>query len=385
MNSFPKSDFLRLLVRLYMDQATGVILLQDRDRRISFFLKAGELVYAEGEKGGQDLVGKIASGKKLSHEEIAELTLLSKEQPRRLGKALIDRGLITPAWWRRFLEDKAKTAFTEALAMDSPDITFNQSELRILPINFIHQSAADLVFQRSPAPRNLLQIRDYLAGKKPRFRLTRDGLPLKGALPLTPSQSRLLCVLEGEKSWPGLLEETGMTFNGLARDLHVLLSVGFIEEAGPGVEASPGYGEYSDIVHLYMGLLGTVKAGLGEKQFRSLLEKCAIAGAGPVKTLFHTLPPIQEQAQALIQEILKRVGTMGGLADKRLLLLTTFNKLIYLMLSRIRKTAGPNRVRELIDQMTRILLQAEEGKRHPDLMLYLLGNLEDYAKQIAPK
>jgi hypothetical protein len=33
--------------------------------------------------------------------------------------------------------------------------------------------------------------------------------------------------------------------------------------------------------------------------------------------------------------------------------------------------------------MTKTLIEAEEGKRQPDLMLYLLGNLEDYEKQMA--
>jgi hypothetical protein len=32
--------------------------------------------------------------------------------------------------------------------------------------------------------------------------------------------------------------------------------------------------------------------------------------------------------------------------------------------------------------MMKTLLQAEESKKYPDLMLYLLGNLEDYAKQM---
>ena len=385
MSSFPKADFLGLLVRLHLDRATGVISLKEGKREIFFFLKSGDLVYTEGGSEEKALVGEIASRKRLNREETAELTRLGEEEPRRLGKALMDRGLINPSGWRRFLEDKAWAAFVEALAMDSPDISFNQSELGILPINFIHRPAAALVFQSSGRPEKIPRIRDYLEGKNPCFRLNKDMLSWEKDLPLTVAQCRVLSLLEGEKTWPALLQEASATPDGLAQDLHILLSAGLIEEAGPGAERGSDHREHSDIIHLYMALLQAIKAGLGDKQFQGLLGKCTAGGDGPLKILFSALPPIEDGPEGVSREILRRLNSLGLIANRRLLLLTSFNKLLFLMLSRIRKTAGPGQAKELIDAMTKVLVQAEEGKKHPDLMLYLLGNLEDYEKQIAAR
>lgn len=383
MMCFPKSDFLRLLLRLHRDEATGVISLKDGGRQFFLYLKGGDAVYAEGDNKETLLVKEIASRKKLDQEAFTELTLLSEEQPRQLGKTLIDRGLISRSGWRRFLEEKIKAVVSEALALDAPDIAFSQSELGILPINFAYLPMAALVFERTLELKNLPQICDYLKAKEPVFRINRRMLCMKDDLPFTFSQGRLLSLLEAEKNSSSLLNETGLGLDALAADLYVLASIGLIEEASPGAAAELDPGEYADTIHLYRHLLLTVKTALGDKAFRAVLEKWATEEAGPVKTIFHGLPLMEDDLDALTKEILRRFSTLGTLADKRLLLRTSFNKLIYLMLSRVRKTAGQNRAKNLLDQMTKILIEAEEGKRHPDLMLYLLGNLEDYEKQMA--
>jgi len=383
MMLFPKSDFLRLLLRLHRDEATGVISLKDGSRQFSLYVKGGDVVYVEGGNKEQLLVGEIASRKKLDQEAFTELSLLSEEEPRHLGKTLIDRGLISRSGWRRFLEGKIKAVVSEALAMDAPDIAYSQSELGILPINFAYLPMAALVFERTLELKKLPQICDYLKAKEPIFRIHRGMLSMKDDLPFTPSQGRLLSLLEAEKSSSRLLNETGLGLDALAADLYILASIGLIEEATPGAAAELDHGEYADTIYLYRHLLLTIKTALGDKVFRAILEKCAAEEAGPVKTIFHGLPLMENDTDALTKEILRRFSTLGTLADKRLLLRTSFNKLIYLMLSRIRKTAGQNRARKLLDQMTKILLEAEEGKKHPDLMLYLLGNLEDYEKQMA--
>lgn len=377
-----KSDFCRLLLRLHHEEATGVIHLREGERRLAVYVKDGDIVYADGIGEETSLLKAIASRKKLNREAWDPLRRLLDEQPLHFGKTLIERGLISKSDWRRFLENKVKAVVASALGMEDPEILFNQSELGILPVNFVHCPIPSLLLQETRKVKNLEGLQDCLLNPKSRFRLRTDCTPLDGTTSFTASEARLLSLLDGEKEWQKLVQETGATAEALARDLYVLLSLGLIEQApsqdGPGDNRA----EYRDMVVLYLHLIRTMKKGFRDREFSEMVRKALAGTKGPVRTLFQDLFPAPENGEAMVEEILKRFNTLGTLTNRRLVLLTAFNKFIYLVLLRIRKGAGKTRAGSVLEQMMKTVLQAEESRKHPDLMRYLLGNLEDYAKQM---
>ena len=380
-----KSDFCRLLLRLHREEATGVILLKKRERQLAVYVKGGDIVYAGGVDRESLLLREIASRKKLKREELAELRRLLKEEPLYFGKTLIERTLISKSAWLRFLEEKVRAVVAAALEMEDPDILFNQSELGILPVNFVHCPVPPLLFEETRKIKNLKRIQDYVVQEEPHFYPQSDSPSLKGDLPLSPSDKRLLSILDGEKGWRKVIEETGSTLEELARGLYVLFSLGLIDQTPSADGSNEVKAEYKDMILLYLNLLRTMKNGFRDKEFRDMVAKCLADVTGPVKTLFHDLALVADDKEAVVAEVSRRFSALGSLSNRRLVLMTAFNKLIYLMLVRIKKTAGKNRVGIMLEQMMKTLLHAEESKKHPDLMLYLLGNLEDYAKQIGSR
>ena len=377
-----KSGFCRLLLRLHREEATGVIVLKEGERQLAVYVKGGDIVYADGIGKETLLLKEIASRKKLAREEWAQLGRLLKDEPLYFGKTLIERNLISRSDWRRFLEKKVRAVVASALDMEDPEILFNQSELGILPVNFVHCPIPSLLLQETRKFRNLKGIQDYLVQQEPRFFPQSDCPALDGAPPLTSSEARLLSLLDGEKGWQKLIEETGATPEDLTRDLYVLFSLGLIEQAPSQKRSGDEKAEYRDMILLYLSLIRTMKNGFRDKGFREMVSKTLSAARGPVKTLFHDLVLVSDDEEAVVQEVLRRFDTLGSLTNGRLILLTAFNKFIYLLLLRIKRAAGEIQAGFMLEQMTKTLLQAEESKKHPDLMLYLLGNLEDYAKQM---
>jgi hypothetical protein len=377
-----KSNLSRLLLRLHREEATGVIFVRQGRQELAVYIKGGDVVFADDAQKESLLLKEIASREKLNPEELEHLNRLMSEEPHLFGKALIERNLVTKSAWRRILKDKAKAVMAAAFEMENPDVLFNQSELGILPINFIHLPVVPLIVETARGFKNMKQIQDDMAERNPLFRPSADAPVSIADLAFAPSEQRLLSLINGVKSWRKLLEETGMPCDHLVRGLHVLFSLGIVEEANRGDELKEDKTEYTDIVLLYLSLLHTMKTGFREKQFHDMVKKSVAESAGPLKTLFRDLLLVGDDKETIVREVLSRFSTLGSRTNRRLLLLTAFNKLLYLMLIRIKKAAGKGRTGIVLDQMMKTLMQAEESKRHPDLMLYLLGNLDDYAKQM---
>ena len=359
-----------------------MIVLKEGERQLAVYVKGGDVVYADGIDRESSLLEEIASRKKLSRKTCDQLGRLLEEEPLNFGKTLVERNLVSKSDWFRFLDSKVRAVVASALDMEDPEILFNQSELGILPVNFVHCPIPPLLLEETRKFKSLQRIQDYLLQRDPRFCPQPDGPPLNGAPPFTPSETRLLSLLDGEKSWRKLVEETGASLEALTRDLYVLLSLGLIDQAPTSERPPEEKTEYQDIILLYLSLIQTMKNGFRDKDFREMTRQALDDAKGPVRTLFHELGLVSEDKEPIAQEVLKRFNTLGSLTNRRLVLLTAFNKFIYLLLLRVRRTAGKMRVKSTLEQMIKTLLQAEESKKHPDLMLYLLGNLEDYAKQM---
>jgi hypothetical protein len=378
----PKSDFCQLLLQLHREEGTGIVLTKHAERQLAVYVKGGDIVCAAGIDKESSLLRKIASMKNLSREELTELQHLLVTEPFRLGKTLIERNLISDTAWHRFLETKVRAVVAAALEMENAEVLFKPGKLGILPVNFVLCPVPLLLLEETRKTKNLKVMQKYLVKDQIHFRPSK-GRSLKVFLPFTPSEARLLSMLDGEKNWRKLIEETGMTIGELARDLHALFSLGLIEQVPQSHLSDEDLVEYKVIVRLYLSLIRTMKRGFHqESEFQDMVRECLAGATGPVKTLFHDLPLVADDEEAVVLEVLRRFTAFGNLGHRRLILLTAFNKLIYLMLMRVRKRAGKSGVQTMLEQMTKTLIQAEESKEHSDLMRYLLGNLEDYARQM---
>jgi hypothetical protein len=70
------------------------------------------------------------------------------------------------------------------------------------------------------------------------------------------------------------------------------------------------------------------------------------------------------------------------LRDGRLVLLTSFSKLLYLLIMRMKKLLGKKRALKTIREMIRALVHFDPGKKNAETLLYAQKNLEDLARQM---
>jgi hypothetical protein len=372
----------RLLLSLHREGSTGNLGIKEGEKGLKLSFKKGRLVYADGiDKEGPLLVELVSKGK-INLRQLDELRVLKQEDPQGFGKALLDRKVVSEALWRAFLLLKVKTILSAAFDMENPDLIFSESELSILPVNFIHEESLPLVLDtiRSTTPRN--SLREILKSRDRVFRLSSDVSSCKARLPLNPSEEKTLSLIDGQKTAKEILNSSGLTSRLFQKSLYFLIRLGLVDTVHQERRISL---EHSHIIRLYLNLLLIVEANYRQeigKRSQKVVKKCLTDMALPGKALFSDLDLAHENLESAAKKIGAHFMEQKTLSDGRLVLLTSFSKLLYLLIMRMKKLLGKKRAMKTIEEMIHALVHFDPGKKNPETMLYVTRNLEDLVRQM---
>jgi hypothetical protein len=86
--------------------------------------------------------------------------------------------------------------------------------------------------------------------------------------------------------------------------------------------------------------------------------------------------------QRAVEEISGRFSRRGITPEERLALLSSFNKLIYLLIVSMKKVLGIGLTEKTLEEMMNILEYAEKFREDTDIVDYVRENLSDYLRQI---
>jgi hypothetical protein len=371
-----------LLLNLHRDGSTGSLAVKEGEKDLKLYLKKGGLVYADGiDKEGPLLVELVSKGK-IDLRQMDELRILKQGDPHGFGKALLDRKIVSEALWRKFLLLKVKTILAAALDMENPDLLFNESELSLLPVNFICEESLPFVLDtiRSTTPRS--RLRELLKSKDTVFSLSSEVPSFKVRLPLNPSEEKTLSLIASQTTAKEILKSSGLTSRLFQKGLYSLIRLGFVHTVSQQRRISR---EHSHIIHLYLNLLLIVEANYRQeigKRSQKIIKKCVTDMALPGKALFFDLDLVNEKLESAAEKIGAHFMEQKTLRDGRLVLLTSFSKLVYLLIMRMKKVLGKKRAVKTIEEMIHALAHFDLGKKNPENLLYAARNLEDLARRI---
>jgi hypothetical protein len=351
-----------LLWSLHREGSTGTLRVQEAEKDLRLYFKKGRLVYAEGIDQEGPLLVELVSRGKISLDQLDEFRLLKQEDPHSLGKALLDQKVVSEALWRKFLLLKVKTILSAVFDMESPDLLFSDSALNILPVNFIQVENLPLILDilRSTTPRN--SLRDILKSRDQVFGLSADLSSYKAFLPLNPHEEKTLSLINGQRTAKEIQESSGLTFRLFQRSLYCLIRLGLVDRVSQVRAISR---EHSYIIRLYLNLLLIVEANYRQeigKRSQKIFKKCVAELTPTEQALFSGLDLDNENVESAARKIGDHFVEQKTLGDARLVLLTSFNKLLYLLLTRMKKLLGKKRAVNAIDEMIHALAHFDPGK-----------------------
>lgn len=371
-----------LLLAMHRDGSTGTLGVKGGETDFTFYFNKGGLVYADGIDKEGPLLAELVSKGKIDLKQLDELRVLKNMDLHGLGKALLDRKLVSEALWRNFLLLKVKTILSAAFDMENPDLLFSESDLSLLPVNFISEDNLPFVLGtlRSTTPHH--PFREILKSKDMVFGLCSDVLSGKARPPLNPSEEKTLSLIDGQQTAKELLKSSGLTSRLFQKSLYCLIRLGLVDTV---YQQRPISRENSYIIRLYLNLLLIAEAAYRQeigKRSQKVLKQCVTDMTFPGKALFSELDLVNENPESAAKKIAFHFMEQTTLRDGRLVLLTSFSKLLYLLIMRMKKLLGKKRALKTIQEMIRALVHFDPGKKNAETLLYAQKNLEDLARQM---
>lgn len=374
-----------LLLKLHHDEMTGVVTVKDNRRALRVYLQRGHIVCAEGIDKETPLLREIGTKRNLSEAQVQELQSIREKDPQSLGRVLVEKKIITQAVWSKFLELKVKSVLAAAFDMDHAEVGFSKANLDIPPINFIDCNILQLLLDTLRGIEGLERLKARIPGDSTAFALSPESESLKAAIPLSPLEQRVLSMVDGQRTVQQIMKTAGLDPLSVYKNLYLLITFGLIRVVRQKGKEEAAGADYVEIINLYLDLLGIIETHYRKevgKEFENVLKKCKEELTGQSKELFQDVALFKDNQGPAREEISRRFASQGKAAEGRLMLLSSFNKLLFLLVLRMKKLLGLGLAEKTLNEMMNILGYVEKYRQDTEVMNYVKGNLKDYLRQL---
>ena len=376
----------RELLKLYYDGMSGEVVVRDKLRTIRIYMDEGNVVYAEGGDEGKQFLREIGAKKGLDPDQLKQLEQIRERDPQSLGKTLLERKLISEAVWKKFVEIKVKYALAGVFNMDNADLKFREVDFSIFPSNLINYNMIQLLLDTIRLMEDLKTFQRHIPGDDAVFTLSEGANELQAIIPLSPFELTIFSMIKGQKSVGEMIKATGLAREDVYKTLYLLLCFDLITLISPNNGKVRSEVDYTQIVNIYLDLLRILEKNFRKEvgnRFESILEKCLNELTGQSKELLRSLDLSKDYQAGTATQISKRFGEKEKAVEGRLVLSSSFNKLLYLLIMRMQKLLGKALAVKSLKEMMNILQDVERYRREPEIMDYVRGNLRDYLQQIS--
>jgi hypothetical protein len=374
-----------LLLKLHHDEMTGVVTVKDNRRALRIYLQRGNIVCAEGLDKETPLLKEIAAKRNLPEAQVQELQGIRERNPHSLGRILTERKIITQAVWTKFQELKVKAVLAAAFDMDHAEVGFSKADLDIPPLNFIDYNLLQLLLDTLRGIEGLDRLKARMPGDDTAFALSPESETLQAQIPLSPMEQTVLSMVDGQRTVRQFVKTSGLDPLSIYRNLYLLSCFGLIRVVGKKEKGEEGAADYGEIINLYLDLLGIVETHYRRevgKEFENVFRKCREELTGQSKELFHDVLLFKDNQAQAREEISRRFASQSKAAEGRLVLLSSFNKLLFLLVMRMKKLLGLGLAERTLNEMMNILGYVEKYRQDTEVMNYVKGNLKDYLRQL---
>ncbi len=386
MGPTPKSktsQLPKLLIKLNRDQLTGMVTIKDNKRSLRVYLRQGHIVSADGLDVESRLIKEIVAKKGLSPGEGNELGRIREKDPGSLGRTLVDRGFVSPAVWSRFLLLRVKQTLGAAFQMTDAELGFSESPVKTPLSETIDYNFFQLLMETVKGVREEAVFRSHVAGPEGVYETSPDTDWMKGKIPLTPSEEVVLNLIDGRRTVGDLISAGVLGESDVYRTLYLLLFFGMIQPGGAGADEEGV--NLEEIARLYLDLLSIIEANFRKevgKQFDKIYRD-SLKELGPASgALFESMDLSRDAQDDMARRAASRCPGGTGHGEGLLFLKGSFNKLIFLLIMRMKKVLGVGLTEKTILEMMNILDYVEKYRQNTEMMNYVKGNLEDYLRQV---
>jgi hypothetical protein len=387
MESDPKSKGTiqsSLVSDLIFGHKTGVFTIKDNDLSIKIYLKNGILVHCDGLDKDTVFINEIAARKNLDPDQVKELILLKDREPHSLGQALMGLGLISAPAWEKYLVFRSKQHLVAALQMYNPEIAFKETEPAIHSINSVNREIIEVLLESIRSIRNYSFFERFLTDPKSRFKKSHFIEDLESKMPLNADERKILGLIDGYRTLEDIAVITDFSSQELNPIVFAFNLFGLIIPVEETTENKKPI-DYTEVINLYLDLLKVLedhfKKEIGQ-EFRKIIVKSQKGLTGRAAELFQDIDLVNEDYRDVVKKIYDHFSKFLELGESPLILSSSFNKLIYLLIIKMKEILGTAIAEKVLKEMLNMVGYVEKHRPDSKIMEYLRENLKDYLVQI---
>ena len=239
--SLAETPLPQVLRRIFLEQLQGTLSLVWADETRHLFFEKGELRTATSSREGQRIGAFLKRRGWITDEELSwALDTVAKQGRARLGKILVDKGLVSRAVLdaeiRRLVEEIVFSTFE----WGTGDYRFQPSTGVLDPDVALTLSTAAIIVEGLRRLPESDVFRERLGDGRQVPTLAADPMSRYQYLPLAPQEAYLLSRIDGVFDLESLLKIGGASRGATAKTLYALLSCGIVEWKKEGVGAPRG-------------------------------------------------------------------------------------------------------------------------------------------------
>ncbi|MEA3359403.1 MAG: hypothetical protein U9R17_08375 [Thermodesulfobacteriota bacterium] len=378
-----RREYFSFFNELYSSQKTGVLVVDNDRCEVKIYLSRGVLLFTEGPDRETALLKKIAAKKRLEQDQLNELIKIRERNPHSLGKLLIEKRFISPNLWDKFLILRAKYHLTAMLKMEKAHVRFEEIKVDISSYNLLNLDFKELLTETIRDMEDNLFIKNFVPGPEACFEQKPINEDVELEL-LNNTERTLFAAIDGKKTAKDISLYLGLDYPKVCNALCLLLFLELVIPAQDRVKAQDSL-NYKEIINVYLDFIKIIevrfKREIG-REFDAVLNQCIKELTDQNVSLFQGIDLCNAPSKEISDEINDRFLTLIRKGASPLALSTSFNKLLYLLIMRMKKILGISITENTINEMLNMINYVKKYRRDPSMMRYIKGNLEDYLAQV---
>jgi hypothetical protein len=376
-------EYFRFFDVVYNDKKNGVVIVNNDSHEIKIYIKDGMLLVTEGPDSDMALLKAVVAKKGLTDSEFSELIKIREEAPDSLGELLIGKHLVSPNFWNKFLFLKAKYHLEVMFRMQNARFIFEEIEPDVPRHNTLNYNLKELLIETIRNIKDDLFIKKLIPGGLARFEKKMIQEDNDTYDFLNDTEKTILSAIDGKKTAKEITLHVGLDYPQVRHVLSLFFLLGFVSSA-QGKSRSEENIKYEEIINVYLDIFKILESNFNREigqEFVAVLDQCVKELTDQNVFLFQGIDLCKAPSKEISDEINHRFLKLIKNGASYLVLFTSFNKLIYLLLMRMKKVLGTSITEKTIHEMLNMINYIKKYRRDEFIMRYIEGNLQDYLMQ----
>lgn len=239
LESFYLSSLLQLLCN---DRKTGILRLHDDHHEVTVVIKDGTIVNASSTVQEDQLGYLLRSEGVITSDTLAASLKTSRLFNKKLGKVLIEQGIITPEKLQQYLRMQVEHIIYSVFLWQKGTFDYEDAPVDVDELSKIELDTMEVVLEASRRVDEMSVLRRQVPAEPEVVRLS-DRINVSDMRCLNPNEQAVLDLIDNRRTIQQIILESGYDTFTVYKSLYALISAGFViadqQHAPRGEESLP--------------------------------------------------------------------------------------------------------------------------------------------------